>query len=288
MANAMPVSEGFISFRGYRTWYHVVGDPTHRQTGLFPVLMVHGRPVSHQSLKPLERLAETGRPVVLYDQLGCGKSDRLVDPSLRSISLFVDEVGVVRRELGLEYTHLLGHSWGGAVVMEYALTQPRGIVSLTLASTFASRAILDAEIERLQDELPAEVRETLRKHEAAGTTDDPTYKWGFKIFALLHVFRSDPWPGWFLQALEPPPACRMNTEGWDIRTRLSEISLPTLVTCGQYDFATPAQAEFIHDRIPGSEWVVFEKSSHYPHGEETDRYLAVLNSFLTRIEGQVT
>ena len=75
-------------------------------------------------------------------------------------------------------------------------------------------------------------------------------------------------------------------EGWDIRARLKEIGVPTLVTCGRFDFCTPAQAELIHKGIPGSELVIFEASSHYAHVEETDRYLAVLHGFMTRTEQQ--
>lgn len=76
----------------------------------------------------------------------------------------------------------------------------------------------------------------------------------------------------------------VNTEGWDIRTRLGEICVPTLVTCGRYDFCTTAQAAVIHKGILGSELVVFERSSHYAHVEETDKYLSVLKNFIARIE----
>ncbi|MGB3715348.1 MAG: alpha/beta fold hydrolase [Candidatus Promineifilaceae bacterium] len=173
---SLPVSEGFLSFRGYRTFYKIVGDLTQTPTGMYPLLTLHGRPPSQEVLEPLEVLAETGRPVIFYDQLGCGRSDRPDDPSLWSIDLFADELEALRRDLKLEQIHLLGHSWGGVVSMKYALRQPSGIVSLVLASTFADRAMLDADFERLHNELPADVRETMRKHEAAGTTDDPAYK----------------------------------------------------------------------------------------------------------------
>jgi proline-specific peptidase len=284
MASNIPVSEGFVPFRGYRTWYRMVGDVAQTQAGMFPVLLVHGRPVTHESLKPLDWLAQTGRPVVFYDQLGCGNSDRPDDPSMWDMHLFVDEVGVVRRELGLEQAHLLGHSWGGMIAMEYALTKPKGIVSLTLASTSASRPMADADIHRLRRELPNGVQETLRKHEEAGTIDDPAYQGADKMFALRHIFRKDPWPEWLIQAMRRPPKGMVDMEGWDILARLGQIKIPTLVTCGRFDICTPAQARLIHEAIRSSEWVVFEESSHYPHGEETDRFLAVLHNFMTRAE----
>jgi proline-specific peptidase len=71
---------------------------------------------------------------------------------------------------------------------------------------------------------------------------------------------------------------------WDITHRLGEIDVPTLVTSGRHDECTPRQAEVVHQGIPGSEWVVFEESSHMQFAEEPDRYLEVLDDFLTRVE----
>ena len=71
---------------------------------------------------------------------------------------------------------------------------------------------------------------------------------------------------------------------WDIRDRLGEIQLPTLVTSGRYDAATPAIAEIVHRGIAGSEWVIFEQSSHAAHLEEEDEYRRVVEDFMRRVE----
>jgi pimeloyl-ACP methyl ester carboxylesterase len=68
----VPVSEGFIPFLGYQTFYRIVGDIARISSGKLPVLALHGRPPSHEALEPLEKLAETGRSIIFYDQLGCG------------------------------------------------------------------------------------------------------------------------------------------------------------------------------------------------------------------------
>ena len=69
------VFEGTVLFRGYRTWYQMLGDPSAAGRRL-PLLVLHGGPgLPHDYLEDLGVLAETGRPVVFYDQLGCGKSD---------------------------------------------------------------------------------------------------------------------------------------------------------------------------------------------------------------------
>jgi proline-specific peptidase len=73
---------------------------------------------------------------------------------------------------------------------------------------------------------------------------------------------------------------------WDIVERLGEIRVPTLVTSGRYDEATPAIAETVHRGIKGSQWVIFEQSGHMAHAEEPDRYIQVLNEFLSQVETQ--
>ena len=293
-----PAKEGFVSFRGYQVWYRIVGD--HEMPGKLPLLCLHGGPgAPHDYLEPLEAIVATGRRVIFYDQLGAGNSDHPHLPSLWSVPLFVEELGVVRQALGLERLHILGQSWGGMLGMEYALTQPDGLVSLIVADSPASMPQWVAEANRLRAELPSDVQATLLKHEAAGTTDDPAYQEAMLVFYRRHVCRLDPWPDCLNRTFEklsqdPEVYNTMNgpsefhvigvIKDWDIVHRLSEIQVPTLVLSGRYAEATPAIAETVHRGIPGSEWVMFEQSSHTPHLEETERYLQVVANFLDRHE----
>src|SRR5918911_5719625 len=172
--------EGYLAFRGFKTWYRIVGDAEDERK--LPVLLLHGGPgAGHDYLESLEALAETGRRAIFYDQLGCGRSDR-GDESLWTVETYVEEVGAVREALGLERIHLFGSSWGGMLAMEYALTQPRGLASLVLASAPASIPQWVEETGRLRAQLPAEVQEVLDRHEAAGTTDDPEYTDAAMVF----------------------------------------------------------------------------------------------------------
>ena len=294
----MNTQEGFIPFRGYRTWYRVVGDPD--KPGMLPLLCLHGGPgACWDYLEPLEAIAATGRRVIFYDQLGCGNSDDPHDPSMYTLDLYVEEVEAVRRALGLERVHVLGQSWGGMLAMEYALTQPAGLTSLVLADTAASLPQWVAETKRLVAELPPEVQQTLRQHEEAGTTDSPEYKAAYRVFSLRHVCRLDPRPECVTRTAKKPGddvyhtmwgASEVHVTGtlkdWDITSRLGEIRLPTLVLGGRYDEATPVLTETVHRGIAGSEWSIFENSAHLPHVEETELYLQVLGRFLNRVEAQ--
>ena len=159
----MTITEGYIPFRGYRTFYRVHGD---LKRGV-PLVLLHGGPGipggSYDDL--MSRLADRW-PVVRYDQIGCGRSDRPNDPTLWRVRTFVDELTAVRDTLGLDRVHLLGHSWGGMLALEYLLTRPSGVRSLVLSSALCSTPFWVQEARRLRDALPAYVVSTMRRFEA--------------------------------------------------------------------------------------------------------------------------
>ena len=296
MVGGDSVTEGYLPFRGHQVWYRVVGD--REDPGKYPLLCLHGGPgMPHDYLEPLARIAGTGRQVIFYDQLGCGRSDRPDDPSLWTVDLFLDELRVVREHLGLEQCHMLGSSWGGMLAMEYALTRPVGLVSLVLAGAPHSIPQWIAEADRLRQDLPTEIQQVLRKHEEAGTTDDPEYQEAMMVFYRRHVCRLDPWPEYVTRTFDGMGSQVYTTmfgpsefhatgtlKDWDITHRLPEIQIPTLITSGRYDEATPIIAATTHRHIPNSERVLFEHSSHMPFAEEPDRYMQVLGEFLARVE----
>lgn len=302
MSAPIPTREGFISFRGYNVWYRLVGAGEAR--GKLPLLCLHGGPgATHDYLEPLESMSTTGRRVIFYDQLGAGNSDHPHNPSMWTVELFVEELGVVRQALGLERLHVLGQSWGGMLGMEYALTQPAGLASLIVADSPASIPQWVAEADRLRADLPPDVQQALLKHEAAGTTDSTEYQQAMLVFYRRHLCRVDPWPDCVNRTLEkmtlyPEVYNTMNgpsefhvigtLKNWDVTHRLGEIRVPTLVIGGRYDEATPAITETVHRGIPGSQWVIFENSSHMPHVEETGHYMQVLGDFLDRVESPAT
>ena len=84
----MKAEEGYIDVPGGKVWYRAVGDDAEAT----PLLCLHGGPgFTHYYLEPLEALADRRR-VILYDQLGCGRSDRQGDLSLWNVDRFVEEL----------------------------------------------------------------------------------------------------------------------------------------------------------------------------------------------------
>ncbi len=279
-------SEGYILVRDYRVWYRIV-EPN-EESGKLPLLCLHGGPgIPHDYLQPLEELAHTGRRIIFYDQLGCGNSDRAKNADVYSIDWFKDELVAIRRELDLEQIHLFGQSWGGCLALEHALSQATGLASLVLANTPASVQQFVDEAYRLMNELPADIKEIIHKHETAGTTQYPDYKRAIEVFSHCFLCRLDPWPSCLTEAYS-----KAGTEfrgagkiiDWNVEDRLREISVPTLLLSGRYDQVTPTCVEPLKQGISGSEWVLFKNSSHMPHLEETERFLQVLDDFLNRVE----
>jgi L-proline amide hydrolase len=287
-------TEGTIPYAGGETWYRIVGD--REEPGKLPLLALHGGPGAlHDYLEPLGELASTGRRVIFYDQIGCGRSwvEKPVD--FWTVELFVAEVQAVRDALGLDRVHLFGSSWGGMLAMEYALTRPAGLASLVLSSSPASIPLWAEETSRLVSELPEEARRALEE----SAPDSAEYLAAQEVFYRRHVCRVVPPPDWYLRTiagLAEHPDVYNHMQGpnefvitgtladWDITARLPEIEVPTLVTAGRHDEFTPRQAEVVHRGIAGSELVTFDESSHMQFTEEPERYREVVAGFLDRVE----
>jgi len=302
--NELNESEGTVDFRGWRTWYRVTG--AQRPAGpLAPVVLLHGGPgATHDYLDAMRGLAADGRAVVQYDQLGNGRSTHLRDrgADFWTVELFRDELDNLLAALGLAGGpyHLLGQSWGGCLALEHALQRPRGLRSLVLADTLSSVPDFVAECQRLLADLPPDVQAAFRRHEEAGTTDDPAYGDACMVFYKRHVCRLETWPEEVMrsfQAIDDDPTVYGTMNGpseftvigtirdWQVTDRLGEIRVPTLIVSGRHDETTPRLQETLRDGIAGSEWVCFEASSHLPHVEEPARWLETVGGFLRRMDG---
>jgi proline-specific peptidase len=282
--------EGYVAFRGYRTWYRVHAELDAKQPRP-AIVALHGGPgVPHQSVELLAGLADEERAVVLYDQLGCGASDRPDDPNIFSVRLFIDELDTLRQALQLEDVHLIGHSWGGMLAMEYALRQPRGLRSITLLGAPAARRTFMAGQARLRQTLPPAVRDALQRHEQVGEYEHPDYLAGRRVWDEQFVCRITPRPAFYDQSYADTNL-DLNVgmwtgelSDWDIRPRLDQISVPTLIIAGAFDGQVPGEHHHLHAGIKHARLSVFEHSAHYPHAEEPERFRAEVLAFLAATE----
>jgi len=238
-------------------------------------------------------LIDRGYRVVAFDQLGTGASDRPTDPALWTITRYVAEVETVRQALGLGRVHLLGHSWGGWLSVEYALTHPEALKTVILEDTAADIPHLIGELERLRAALGPETVAMMQRHEAEGTLDHPVYQAAITILNHRHVCRLDHWPAPVKRSLDdwnmgPYGTIQGpneflytgNLKDWNRLPDMRRITVPVLITCGEHDELTPACALRMKLALPNARLHVFPNSSHMPFYEEPHAYYPVLLDFL--------
>lgn len=243
--------------------------------------------------EPHAQLAEKGFRVVTYDQLGCGKSAKPKDKSLWTIGRYVEEVETVRKALGLGKIHLLGHSWGGWLGIEYALKYGANLKSLVLADTCADMPHLVSELNRLRDALGPETVAMMLRHEAEGTLSHPAYQSAVTILNYRHVCRLDVYPAPLKRSLDdwnmdvygvmqgPNEFCYTgNLKDWNRIPDMHRITVPCLIIHGEHDELPPSCGMKMQQVLPNARMAVFQNSSHTPLYEEPERYNKVLLEFL--------
>jgi proline iminopeptidase len=285
-------TEGYVDVLGRRLYYKSFGKPI---KGC--VLGLHGGPgLTHDYLLPLSDLAQFGYQVVLYDQLGCGKSEIPKNIALFTVERAIEEVEGVRRRLRLRRIHLYGSSYGGLLAIAYALKYHENVLSLITMGGLANVPFCVSEMQKLKAKLPSDVLRIMEQHEGAGDYGNTEYQEATQEFLKRYFCRLEEWPKDLRHSLEHlNQLIYMTMNGpteftiigglryWNVSDQLHKIRVPTLVTCGKYDEVSPKEAKNIHNAIRGSRLVVFHESSHLAIWEERDRYIDVMRKFLDSV-----
>lgn len=295
VATAGPApGERLVEVEGGRVWTRVVGAGEGT-----PLLLLHGGPgAGSYYLEPMAALGDE-RPVVFYDQLGAGRSDHPTDTTLWRIPRFVDELRRVREALGLDEVHLLGHSWGSMLAIEYLLTEPEGVRSAIFASPLFATERWTADADSLVRTLPDSLRAAIETHEAAGTTDSPEYQAAVMDFYHRFLLRRDPWPPQMDSTFArfgvesygymwgPSEFTATGTlEEWDRMDALAGLDLPVLFTVGRYDETFVSTVEEYRSRVRDARLVVLENSAHLTMLDEPEAYVAAVRAFLREVESR--
>jgi len=288
----MKIEEGYMPFMGYQTYYRIVGEPSREKK---PLLLLHGGPGStHNYFEVLDRMAETGRQIISYDQIGCGNSYLDGHPELWTQETWMNELIALREYLHLDQLHILGQSWGGMLILAYLIEKkPEGICSAIISSGHASSSLWASEQHRMISDMPEEDQAAIRRAEETGNFEDPDYLRANDRFMKLHCASTD----------ENSPECltrpkRFGNEaylyGWgpneyvptgslgdfEYLDRLGEITQPCLLFSGSEDLCTPAVARSMHERIPGSRWELMKGSRHMCFVDTHEDYCRILESWL--------
>lgn len=295
------IHQGRIPFQGHQTWYRITGDLS--DSSLTPLVVVHGGPgCTHDYIDAFVDLAESGRPIIHYDQIGNGNSTHLPwqQTDFWQVNLFLEEIDNLLVHLGIiDNFLLLGQSWGGMLCAEQAVRQPSGLKGLIIANSPASMQLWLQAASQLRSELPEDIQQCLQHHEMMGTTATNEYKAATQVFYQRHVCRLKLWPDEVVRtfsAMDKDPTVYHAMNGptefhvigslknWSIIARLPQINVPTLLISGRYDEATPECVQPYYKSIPQVEWEIFSDSSHMPHVEERRACMKRISQFLEKYE----
>ena len=202
--SALKTTEGELDFsvptagKPCKTWYKLFGD---LKSGVRPLIGLHGGPgCTHDYILSLTDLASKyDIPLVLYDQIGNGRSTHLPekngDGGFWTVELFLDELDNLLTQLGVKDNYaILGQSWGGMLGSAHAVLQPKGLKRLIIADSPSDMVSWVKAQNLLRTGLPKDVQDTLTKHEQEGTTDSKEYEAAVLVFYKKHMCRVDPWP----------------------------------------------------------------------------------------------
>ena len=298
MAEQAPDYSGTMKWEHGNTWYRVIGDLKSKQT---PAVVIHGGPGAPHNyvLGIVHLIAMTGRPVIAYDQLGCGQSTHLGNkPSdFWTVELFKTELNLLLKELNIAKKYILvGQSWGGMLSFAHAVEKPKGLKGLIIANSPASIPKWLPEIERLVTELPAVHRKAVHKALAESNFSSPEFQAANDYFVAQHLIRvpvttdvaeafgqlaSNPTVyGAMWGPAEFAPIGSLST--WDVENQLKNIKVPTLLINGKFDEVTPKTQKRMVKKIKGAEWVCLPYSSHFSWVEEPAAWITTVSEFLKR------
>lgn len=284
----LPAGEGRLAVDGGTIWYKVSGSGS-----ATPVLLLHGGPgFNSYYLKALEALGDQ-RKVVRYDQLGGGKSSGLTDTSRMTIAHFVAELESLRAHLGYDKVHLLGHSWGTILGLEYYRSHPEHVASLTLASAALDIPEWERHAKELVKTLSDSAQRAIRVREAEKKFDAPDYQAALNEFYGKYVWLRPPAADLdstmsqanmhIYEYMQGPSEFTIvgTLKKYDARPYLKSVKVPTLFTVGEVDEANPATIRRHAAMVPGAKLVVIPGAAHITSWDNPEAMVKAVRDHLT-------
>jgi L-proline amide hydrolase len=292
-----PDVEKRVKVRGGSVYVRVNGNLAGPKS---PVIIAHGGPGgNHADFLAAIALADE-RAVILYDQLDSGLSDQPNNPRNWTVERFVSEIDAIRAVFDLDELHVVGHSWGSALAMQYAARQPAGLKSITLGGPYFSTRSWEASTLAELATLPKPVQDVICTHESAGTTEDPAYREAIAVYykkyfqrhaQLAYVTKYQAQTGIkpasvVSNGMWGPSEIRGTSllRNYDGEALLGQINVPTLVMCGEFDEMSPAAAAPFVRRIRNARLVTIRDSGHMMPLDEPAMYVRTIRAHLAQTD----
>jgi len=289
---ALAPTEGTIEVTGGKVWYRIIGEGNET-----PLLLLHGGPGGTSwSFYTLAELSED-RPMILFDQLGSGRSYTDMDTSLMTLDSYVEQLKEFTTALGLNEFYLLGHSWGTTLGLAYYTGYPEGIEAMIFNSPCFSTQLwirdADSLIGTLPDSIQVVIDDAIEKKEF----DTPEFRQAERVYNRNFLLRGEV----IFNAFDTAPA-HMNTEIYetmwgpcefiatgtlkdlDLVHMLDDIEVPTLFVTGEFDEASPSTVRYFQSLTPGSKFELIEGAGHATMHDNLPQNLQVIRDFLNELD----
>jgi len=280
--------EGFVEVEGGKIWYGIMGDGNNT-----PLLCLHGGPGgTGKSYYNLSEISKE-RPVIIFDQLGTGRSDHHQDTTLLKVEMFVKQVKAIKSELNLNEFYLLGSSWGAALALEYYTHHPEGIKGIIFNSPYFSTPIWTEDAAKLVAGLPDSIQTAIRIAERDSVFDTDAYIAADSFFASRHGRRKElvkhPYDtvesnrNTFIYNYMWGPSEFTATgtlRNYDNVQSLKKVKVPALFTTGEFDEARPETVTKLSQMVNDSRFVIIPDAGHFSLNDNREAVVRAIQEFL--------
>lgn len=267
------------------------------------ILLLHGGPaMTHEYMECFESFfPEQGFEFYEYDQLGSYYSDQPKDSSLWTTERFVEEVEQVRTALGMnkDNFYLLGNSWGGILAMQYALKYQDNLKGLLVCNMMASCPEYGKYAEEvLAKQLQPEILTEIKAIEAKGDFANPRYmELLIPNFYKEHLCRLEEWPDGFNRSMkhangeiytmmQGPSEFGIagRLANWDVKNRLKEIKVPTLMVGAKHDTMDPKAMEEQSKLVQKGRYLYCPNGSHLAMWDDQKVFMEGVIQFIKDVD----
>ena len=288
---ALGPGERMLSVPGGRIWYKMSGAGKGT-----PMVLLHGGPgAGSYYLKPFEDIGDD-RPVIRYDQLGAGKSDRLTDTTLMNIPRFVAELDSLRRALQIDRWFLNGHSWGTVLALEYYKAHPEHVAGIVFGGSVFDWPAYARSTEAWTKQMTDSSQRAIAAWKNGGSPEAPGFKAATAEFYAKFVWRRP-----VKADLDSTVAGYGNEQyvymqgayeyvvtgtlkNYDARADLPRITVPVLSTTGEFDEVGPRTVEAHARLIPGARFVLYKDAAHITSWDARDANVMDVRKFLRSVD----
>jgi proline iminopeptidase len=284
--------ERYLEVNGGKIWYKVVGE-----SDKTPLLLLHGGP-SYPSyyLNPLLKLSRD-RPVIIFDQLGCGRSDRITDTTLMTIENHIDQINRLLAELNVKEFYLYGHSWGTMLGTEYYLKNSTRVKGMILGSPCLSTKMWVNDADTLIAALPDSIHVILRNNIKGVPQDSTTLANAVGVYFSNYYIRKSPpsadIDSTFLQVGLNVYGYMWGTneffstgtlKNFDMTQDLGRITVPTLYITGEFDAATPGTVKYYQSLTPNSRLSITSNAGHITMHDNPVGDIEAISNLLSELD----